>query len=569
MLAALSDPVVVVDDRTIVTGVNAAAGDLFGAPPPDLIGRSCLDWVHEPDRVEAGERLGSLLGGDDVRATTVRLRVSDGTLRWVEVTGARFTLDDGTTRAVISIRDIGGRLERELDSARSISRSQLMSHLAVEFQTVTPGRFTEAVSGALRELGEAARASVVLLHEIESDGTTVVLRGRWVSPRSGEPERAIAAAHISLAEIPRLRTFLNDRRDLIEVTAAGAELDGELGRIDPSLEVAAIAPLWPGEELLGTVTFGWRASHRVDNDERDLVVGAGKVLGTALERVRAQQALLESEAMFRDLFHGSSAVMYLVDPATLRVVDANAAAATFYGYRREDMIGLDLYRLTIHDRDELAELVESLRAEGATAKFEERQRLADGTVRLVEIHSTPMRIASREFDLAIVQDVTEQRLAHERLERLASTDELTGALNRRRFFQVVGEELERAERYERTAALLMLDLDHFKSVNDELGHLAGDSALVRFADTCREQLRTSDEFARLGGEEFAAFLPETDRAGAVAIAERIRSAAEGTGVTVSVGVAEWQQGMSLDSLYARADKLLYEAKQAGRNRVVA
>jgi diguanylate cyclase (GGDEF)-like protein len=116
-------------------------------------------------------------------------------------------------------------------------------------------------------------------------------------------------------------------------------------------------------------------------------------------------------------------------------------------------------------------------------------------------------------------------------------------------------------------SLLMLDLDHFKAVNDELGHIAGDTALVTFADSCRALLRENDEFARLGGEEFAVLLPETDLDGAVAIGERIRSAAEGNGVTVSVGAAEWEQGMSLDALYARADKMLYGAKQAGRNRV--
>jgi diguanylate cyclase (GGDEF)-like protein len=203
-----------------------------------------------------------------------------------------------------------------------------------------------------------------------------------------------------------------------------------------------------------------------------------------------------------------------------------------------------------------------------TTVIEEHQKLADDTIRIVEIHSTPMRINRREFDLAIVQDVTDQRRAHQELQRLASTDDLTGALNRRRFLEVAGEELARAERYGREAALLMLDLDHFKSVNDTRGHLAGDEMLATFAKECGALMRENDRFARLGGEEFAVFLPETGLPAALALAERIRSAAERSGVTVSIGAAQWEPGSDIEVLYARADKNLYTAKQDGRNRVV-
>src|SRR5690606_9729423 len=142
------------------------------------------------------------------------------------------------------------------------------------------------------------------------------------------------------------------------------------------------------------------------------------------------------------------------------------AAAAFYGYPREEMLGMDLYRLTVHSAEELREMIEAQRGEADTTVIEEHQRLADGTIRIVEIHSTPMQISRREFDLAIVQDVTDQRRARRELQRLASTGDLTGAMNRRRFLEVAAEELSRSERYGREAALLMLDLDHFKDVND-------------------------------------------------------------------------------------------------------
>jgi diguanylate cyclase len=272
--------------------------------------------------------------------------------------------------------------------------------------------------------------------------------------------------------------------------------------------------------------------------------------------------------MFRDLFHGSSAIMYLIDPVALTLVDVNQAAASFYGYPREAMLGMELHRLTVHTREELVAIIDAVRADASTTVIDENQKLADGTVRLVEIHSTPMHIASREFDLAIVQDVTERRMALEQLERLASTDELTGTLNRRRFLELVRAIIANPAPGEVPMAMLMLDLDHFKAVNDALGHAGGDDALDRFCEATRSRLRSGDLFARLGGEEFAVVLPRTDVAGARQVAEAIRRAVEGSGVTVSIGVAEWEPGMTVDQLYARADKLLYEAKQAGRNRVV-
>jgi diguanylate cyclase (GGDEF)-like protein len=219
-------------------------------------------------------------------------------------------------------------------------------------------------------------------------------------------------------------------------------------------------------------------------------------------------------------------------------------------------------------------LVAGVRA-GGTTVIDEQQCLASGEIRTVEIHSTPMRLGDRVLDLAIVHDVTEQRRAVERLERLASTDDLTGAYNRRRFLALVADEIERCERYEREMSLLMLDLDHFKSINDSFGHLAGDATLVAFSDECSNHLRANDRFARMGGEEFAILMPEAGIADAAALGERLRLAVEQLVVpdvdgaphtTVSIGGAQWEHGWSTDELFARADRMLYRAKQAGRNR---
>ncbi len=165
------------------------------------------------------------------------------------------------------------------------------------------------------------------------------------------------------------------------------------------------------------------------------------------------------------------------------------------------------------------------------------------------------------------------------LERLAFVDPLTGLLNRRRLTELAEMELSRARRHGRSLSVLLLDLDRFKAVNDQLGHAAGDLALAQVARICRATLRSGDLVARWGGEEFVVLLPETGAGGAGQLAERLRTAIatdpahhEGRPIpiTVSIGVAELNSGdVGLDGLVGRADEALYAAKRAGRNVVLA
>ncbi|WP_431857069.1 GGDEF domain-containing response regulator [Azospirillum sp.] len=165
------------------------------------------------------------------------------------------------------------------------------------------------------------------------------------------------------------------------------------------------------------------------------------------------------------------------------------------------------------------------------------------------------------------------------LERLATTDSLTGALNRGRFMARAANEVMRALRYARPLSAIMLDIDHFKKVNDTHGHATGDEAIRSVVRVCRSLVRGADILGRLGGEEFAILLPETPPQGAVLLAERLRRALAvtevripgGVGVTftVSVGVSALKPGEeSVSALLARADEALYRAKNGGRNRVV-
>lgn len=173
--------------------------------------------------------------------------------------------------------------------------------------------------------------------------------------------------------------------------------------------------------------------------------------------------------------------------------------------------------------------------------------------------------ARRQFEL-------ERQLDHE-----ARSDSLTGLLNRRALGEILDQEFDRARRYERPFSLLLLDIDHFKRVNDQLGHDVGDEVLRRVARTCARSLRSSDRLGRWGGEEFLVLLPETLPGEALALAERLRctvgsdsglARGQAVQVTVSLGVTSLKAGESWEATYARLDSALYEAKRSGRNRCV-
>jgi len=160
------------------------------------------------------------------------------------------------------------------------------------------------------------------------------------------------------------------------------------------------------------------------------------------------------------------------------------------------------------------------------------------------------------------------------LEHLASYDALTNVYNRGRFLKGLEGELSKALKTSRPLSFFMVDLDDFKKVNDRWGHLAGDEALVAVSRSAQAVLRTGDLLGRFGGEEFVVALPDTELEGAIALAEALRVAVEGTSfagrftVTASIGVAQLVPGERTDDLIARADTALYGAKKAGKNRVI-
>ncbi len=205
--------------------------------------------------------------------------------------------------------------------------------------------------------------------------------------------------------------------------------------------------------------------------------------------------------------------------------------------------------------------------------FERRIACRDQSARVIEFRYMPMGT----HGVTIVTDITDRKRLEEELTVMATSDPLTGAMNRRKFMEVMNYEFERYRRYGRDFSILMLDIDHFKKVNDIYGHQGGDEVLKALTRMCRDALRNCDHVCRLGGEEFALILPETGREGAIDVAERVRLGLGTTPVqtpeasicyTVSIGVSWAEIGDdAIDKILKRADAALYDAKREGRNRV--
>lgn len=177
------------------------------------------------------------------------------------------------------------------------------------------------------------------------------------------------------------------------------------------------------------------------------------------------------------------------------------------------------------------------------------------------------------LELRVADRTRELQSANAQLHLLASKDGLTGVWNRSAFDTRLADESARADRYGLPLALALVDIDHFKSINDRFGHQAGDEVIRNLTEVLKQSLRQTDYLARYGGEEFAIILVNTDREGAALVAERLRQDVEGSTwpqskVTISVGVASWAPSLrSPEALLRRTDEALYASKHAGRNRV--
>ncbi|MDX6679602.1 MAG: hypothetical protein QOE31_3654, partial [Solirubrobacteraceae bacterium] len=308
--------------------------------------------------------------------------------------------------------------------------------------------------------------------------------------------------------------------------------------------------------------------------------GAMLIVQDVRARVARRREIEEAQERFRRAFEDAPIGMAVCDLDGC-FVEVNQALCAITGYQPAELIGRTFSDIT-HPDDLAADfgVIRAMLGGVVGSSVDEKRYLRpDGSIVWVARSVTLVRDADGAplHFLDQVQDITERRRFERELRHLADHDPLTGLLNRRRFEQELDRHVAEVARYGPRGALLVLDLDHFKYVNDALGHHAGDELILSVAAILQDRLRESDTLARLGGDEFAVLLPHADPADAervaAALVRAVREEATVVAgdrprrVTMSVGIAPFgRAGLSSEELLIEADLAMYEAKEAGRDR---
>jgi len=300
-----------------------------------------------------------------------------------------------------------------------------------------------------------------------------------------------------------------------------------------------------------------------------MLTAASPLWAVALFRYK----LLDLAPVARDYIFESMADGMIIIDTRERLVDFNHAAAHVFPCIRKKTVGQEIRRVLSSYPD----IIRMLTGEHEKTSLEIKTD-ADGTVDHYRIQITPLlnKKNSETGKIIALMNTTEETALMAELQQLATTDELTGILNRREFISNAEKEIFRAKRYGRNCTLIMFDLDHFKKINDSYGHSEGDRALKHVVDIVKNNIREIDLFGRFGGEEFTLFLPEVDSDSGVQTAERLRMSINDsefsvngvlTNITASFGVSEFSGNfISPEELIKKADEAMYFAKKSGRNK---
>lgn len=295
-----------------------------------------------------------------------------------------------------------------------------------------------------------------------------------------------------------------------------------------------------------------------------------KQLERQIEEQKVTEELLrQSEERFRDMFYQNTAIMYMIDCSTLYILDANKAAKDYYGYPGKEIYNKKITDLNGMNEESMIDLIVNIYEDMQEAYFF-KHRDANGEWRDVEIHTTPLLMDEKKVLISIVTDITERKIAEEQISYLAYHDALTGLVNRKYFYEKLHEELERSFRKGGKAAVLFLDLDDCKLINDNYGHETGDVVLQRVAKLIKSNIREIDTVARMGGDEFTLLLVDIkSRSDAEAVSEKITEMLNNpimigdlpVYIQASIGISIFpDDGRDMKQLLNKADNEMYAVK---------
>lgn len=556
LLDQLGEAILITDSRLEPPGpmilyVNSAWEQMTGYSAKDVVGRPS-HILHGEETSEAVVRKlrEDLKQKGFAKSKMVSYR-RDGTPYHVVLSVSAITFQDVDATCYLAVeRDAN---KRHMDSMR---QRQLEALTRIQRAAATGSLNFGYVRQRIAEVAmEVSGADAAVVEEVE--GTEMVYRAvagiarEYMGMRLPIEASASGQAYNSRESI--------QIRDVAEDDRINREAAQKVG-----FESGIIVPLIHENRAYGVLKVYAGEPNRFTAEDLQLLELASGVLAANLRRA----AEYASEERRRGMLLDSLPALVAYVDKDLRYQEVNAAYESFHGAEPQTLRGKYLPDVLIPSNyDRLHPYLTAVLA-GESVNFEVALISGEGSERMMAGTYKPHFGVEGEVIgfYKIIQDITEQQEAH--------IDYLTGLVNRREFERLGGQLLATAQRYDKNLGLIMVDLDYFKRINDDFGHLKGDEVLRATAQCISGRSREADVAGRWGGEEFVLLLPETDEQASLEVAERIRSAiAEhdygvGRSVTASLGVTTAGARDSLESIQNRVDQALYSAKKNGRNQVV-
>jgi diguanylate cyclase (GGDEF)-like protein/PAS domain S-box-containing protein len=549
---------------------NRGAEDLYGYTAEEAIGESIVlvppERLHEVTAITERTKRGEV---DPLETVCVG---KDGRPIDVAVTISRTYNSAGELTGVATIaRDITERKLRE--------RYLELQHEATLILT-EPNTIDEALSALLRLVGERMGWSVGAFWTPTRDGGELGCAAFWHAPSLAVGEFEAKSKSLRLAPDVGLpgRVWKTGRaRWVPDVTLETNYPRAEVA-ISEGLHACFLLPVPGRGEVLAVLEFLSEEVRPSDPALLEMLDTFSGQVGQFLERRYAEAELEASERQTRQILETTHDAFVAMDSSG-QITDWNPQAEAMFGWRRDEALGRELADTIIPESNREAHRrgLKRFVATGEGTVLGQRLELSavhrSGRELPVELTISPLKGDAGYSFNAFLRDISERKQFEQRLQHMARRDHLTDLYNRRGLEEELERQLAMARRFNRSGAVLMLDLDDFKAVNDALGHKAGDELLNGIARVLSKRLRSTDTLGRLGGDEFAIVLPEVSAEQAQTVADALQDAIashtqllgrERVHVTASIGFVMFDSLQGVEDLLAGADDAMYAAKRGAR-----
>ncbi|MBS1191919.1 MAG: hypothetical protein H6R10_3711 [Rhodocyclaceae bacterium] len=564
LLDASSESVLLLEPEGGILAVNALGAQRFGQTPEEMVGKNFFDF--QPPELADGRR---------------------AAIRHVATTGEPMRVQDRRgdvffDSSLYPVKDESGNVEGIAIYAKDVSEQRRDKQVEEIFRHLDTMllKWRMDVAAIAQTFCESSLAALDLaaawIGQAEKDGSV-----RMVA--SAAPPGDHFLDHLTelglrwdggpTCCLPMGEAIRSGQR---QITSTHSPACRSCRAAQPTAaEAILLLPLSLSGETWGILALYGRRPGQFDDTSFQLRLAAiANRLGVSLESAQQQEWVT---LLYSALAGVSNAV--LITDAQAKIIWTNRAFEGLSGYTATELLGKTpgVLRSGVHDADFYQRFWETLKA-GKTWQGEIVNLRRDGSRYTANQTVTPLPNPSGEIShyVAIVEDVSERKAMEAKIQHSANFDLLTDLPNRGLFFDRLGQALARARRERRSGALLFLDLDRFKQVNDQLGHAAGDKLLIAVAERLRHEVRESDTVARLAGDEFTIILNRlADPQGAILVAEKILAAiirpldigGQEVRVGVSIGIAFFpEHGDDIETILNAADHAMYRAKESGRNR---